>query len=233
MSGRDLHLWYLDPILDDPLQAMKKLRVPFGRQGLKFKITYSHAVAFTYDMLNLICHYPMSKLNSNASNRLLDKIIRAPVDEILSEKLKIIYKDINLYSRGCDDAYREFITERIKALLAVGQLAQVLRENKYKSGPGDSWQTIPIPSARTIPFSSILELPRPFSPFTPTMLMTCNISSMAKQKFLEDGEWVGCEVNPLELRQSRHIQPPMRGIFFQYHPGDLEDYRACLKASGR
>lgn len=57
----------------------------------------------------------------------------------------------------------------------------------------DSWTSFP-PTALTIPFSSFIELPPPFSFKSVEKFSTCHLQQMATPDFFVDGEWVGFTV---------------------------------------
>jgi len=57
----------------------------------------------------------------------------------------------------------------------------------------DSWTSFP-PTALTIPFSSFMRLPPPFSFESVEKFSTCHLQQMATPDFFEDGKWVGLTV---------------------------------------
>ena len=92
--------------------------------------------------------------------------------------------------------YYSLMCKRTLALLAAGLLSVLLREANHWN-PIQRVQYLnqiprmacPVPSQ--IPFSSMMDLPLPFSSDAAKAFATCHLVKMTKVKFLQDGEWTG------------------------------------------
>jgi hypothetical protein len=122
-------------------------------------------------------------------------------------------------------------------------------QNGKLKGPHSQFETpsslskgVPLPlplTTFTIPFSSFMQIPLPFSLGSAGMFSTCHLAGMTTPYFIESGEWTGYFGGqlhrPLQKISGARFELPMEGIQFSVstHKGDpgILDLRSVGKAN--
>ena len=122
------------------------------------------------------------------------------------------------HSSACNP--RTVMQIRIQALVAVGVSSMILPEIiKFKpirlpqSGRGQI-PVMVVPTATSIPFCSVMDLPLAFFPNATLELASCHLAKMTTADFLEDGEWAGFHSWFYSPGHCVVFDPPMHGIQF-------------------
>ncbi len=106
------------------------------------------------------------------------------------------------------------------------------------------------PTALNIPFSSLMQVPSPFSLGCAEMFSTCHLPVMTSPEFIESGEWTGYygpHLNqPFPESTNSKFDGPMKGIKFSvsehevdpgmldlHSSGDLFDFRGAFHFEGQ
>ncbi len=71
-----------------------------------------------------------------------------------------------------------------------------------------------VPTATSIPFHLMMDIPLPFSPSATMDFTSCHLAKMANADFLEDGEWAGFFSKAFDEYDYIVFDPPMHGIRF-------------------
>lgn len=108
---------------------------------------------------------------------------------------------------------------RIQALVTVGLFSVILRNYlealRHRSlCRGDDFFPMIAPTSNSIPFSSMMDLPLPFSPTATIDLPSCHMAKMTTAEFIEDGEWAGYYCTTSQLHSYQYFQTPLYGVRF-------------------
>ena len=112
------------------------------------------------------------------------------------------------------------IHKRVQAFVVVAfysvMLSETIELGYLRCSRGDARQILAmtVPTATSIPFHLMMDIPLPFSPSATMDFTSCHLAKMATADFLEDGEWAGFFSMSLDQYDYMIFNPPMHGIRF-------------------
>ncbi len=110
--------------------------------------------------------------------------------------------------------------KRVQAFVVVAfysvMLSETIEHGYLGCSQGNPRQILAmnVPTAASIPFHLMMDIPLPFSPSATMDFTSCHLAKMATTDFLEDGEWAGFFSKSFDQHDYIIFDPPMHGIRF-------------------